>query len=366
MTIHRVHNFGPGPAALPLPVLERVRDELLDFRATGMSILESSHRGPAYGEVHESAAARLRALLGGAASHEVLFMTGGARTQFSAVPLNLLAAGGRAGYLTTGRWSELALDAARRVGRADELWSSAATAHDRVPADGEIDPSSLPPGLAYVHYTTNNTIYGTQYPAPPKVGDVPLVADMSSDILGGPIDVDRFGVVYAGAQKNIGPAGVTVVLVRRDLLERSPADLPDTLSYARMAAKSSLLNTPPVFAIYVLDLVLEHLQSLGGLEAVGARNRAKAEALYAAIDGSGGFYRGHARPESRSRMNVTFRLPSPELEQALLAASADHGLVGLKGHRSVGGIRASIYNAQPAENVDRLVELMKEFERTHG
>lgn len=363
MTTHRVHNFGAGPAALPLPVLERVRAELLDFRGTGMSILESSHRGPAYSAVHESATARLRSLLGGAGNHEILFMTGGARTQFSALAMNLLPAGGRAGYVTTGRWSEGALEAARRVGDAVELWSSAGSSHDRVPAAGDIE---VPGDLAYLHYTTNNTIYGTQFAGPIESGDVPLVADMCSDVLSRPLDVDRFGVIYAGAQKNLGPAGVTVVLVRRDLLERSPADLPDTLSYSKMAAKKSLLNTPPVFAIYMVDLVLEYLQSQGGLEAAAERNRAKAESLYAAIDGSGGFYRGHARPECRSQMNVAFRLPSAELDEAFVAEAAEAGLAGLKGYRSVGGIRASIYNATSAAAVNALVAFMGEFARRKG
>ena len=363
MTTHRVHNFGAGPSALPLPVLERARAELLDFRGTGMSILESSHRGPAYSEVHASATARLRALLGGAANHEILFMTGGARTQFSAVPMNLLPPGGRAGYVTTGKWSEGALAAGSQVGEVVELWSSAESTHDRVPAPGDF---AVPGDLAYLHYTTNNTIYGTQLSEPLDAGDVPLVADMSSDILSAPLDVDRFGVIYAGAQKNLGPAGVTVVVVRRGLLERSPADLPHTLSYARMAAKKSLLNTPPVFAIYMVDLVLEYLESLGGLAAVGERNAAKAASLYAAIDGSDGFYRGHARPECRSKMNVTFRLPTPELEQAFVAEAAEDGLAGLKGYRTVGGIRASIYNAATAEAVAALVGFMEEFAQRRG
>ncbi len=356
---HRVHNFGAGPSALPLPVLERAREELLDFDGTGMSILESSHRGPAYDRVHNGAIERLRALVGGSQDHEVLFMGGGARTQFSAVPMNLLGSGG-AGYLTTGRWSELALAAGAKAGGSDsveELWSSAGTGHDRVPEGGELE---IPEGLAYLHYTSNNTIAGTQYPAPPSTG-APLVADMSSDILSGPLDLSRFGVIYAGAQKNLGAAGVTVVIVRCDLLERSPANLPDTLSYAAMAAKNSLLNTPPAFAIYVLGLVLEHLEARGGLDAVEKRNRAKAELLYGAIDSSEGFYRGHARPGSRSRMNVTFNLPSPELEGEFVDMAAKRDLVGLKGHRSVGGIRASLYNAVEIESVRLLVELMEEF-----
>ncbi len=358
----RVHNFGAGPATLPLPVLERVQAELLDYRGSGMSILESSHRGPHYDEAHRQTIADLRKLVGGAEDHEVLFMAGGARTQFSAVPMNLLG-GGRADYLTTGRWSEMALEAGGRYGEVREVWTSEADGYDHVPDEGSV---RIEEGAAYVHYTSNNTIRGTQYPYVPEVGSAPVVCDMSSDILSRPLDVDRFGVIYAGAQKNLGPAGVTIVLVRRDLLERSPADLPETLSYRAMAAKSSLLNTPPVFAIYVVGLVLQHLERNGGLAAAEARNRDKADLLYGAIDASGGYYRGHAREGSRSWMNVTFRLPSEELEKEFIAAAAAAGLVGLKGHRSVGGIRASLYNSLELAAVEALLELMAEFERTHG
>lgn len=366
---HRVHNFGAGPAALPLPVLEQVRDELLDFRGSGMSILESSHRGKLYGEVHASAMARLRDLVGGAArgdDYEVLFMGGGARTQFGLVPWNLMAAGGSADYLVTGRWSEMAAAEAAKRGRAREVWSSVESGHDRVPGPGEIPADRLDSAAAYLHYTSNNTIFGTQFQHEPATGAAPLVCDMSSDVLSRPLDLERYGLVYAGAQKNLGPAGVTVILVRRDLLARSPAELPDMLSYARVAEKRSLLNTPPVFAVYVFDLVLRHLQERGGLTAAAERNEKKAHALYRAIDDSGGFYRGHARPESRSRMNVTFRLADPALEERFVAEAAEAGLVGLKGHRSVGGIRASIYNAIEFEEVEALVELMHSFASRNG
>ena len=363
---HRVHNFGAGPAALPLPVLERMRDELLDFRGSGMSILEASHRGALYEKVHEGAMASLRRLLGGAAlgdDYEVLFMGGGARTQFGLVPWNLLPEGGSADYVITGRWAEMAAAEAAKRGSVHEAYSSAETGHDRVPGPEEL---RLDPGAAYVHYTSNNTIYGTQFPEVPEVGPAPLVADMSSDVLSRPLDLARFGLIYAGAQKNLGPAGVTVILVRRDLLERSPAGLPDTLSYARMAAKRSLLNTPPVFAVYALGLVLQHLQERGGLPAAAERNQEKADLLYRTIDDSGGFYRGHARAESRSWMNVTFRLPTPELEERFVAEGAEEGLVGLKGHRSVGGVRASLYNAVELDSVRALVGFMEEFRRTAG
>lgn len=363
---HRVHNFGAGPAALPLPVLERVRDELLDFRGSGMSILEASHRGGLYEEVHEGAQTSLRRLLGGAAlgdDYEVLFMGGGARTQFGLVPWNLLPEGGSAEYLITGRWAEMAAAEAAKRGRVSEAYSSAETGHDRVPGPEDL---RLDPDAAYVHYTSNNTVYGTQFRVVPETGPAPLVADMSSDVLSHPLDLDRFGLIYAGAQKNLGPAGVTVVLVRRDLLERSPAGLPDTLSYARVAAKRSLLNTPPVFAVYVLGLVLQHLRESGGLPAAAERNQKKAALLYRAIDDSGGFYRGHARTDSRSWMNVTFRLPTRELEERFVAHAAEEDLVGLKGHRSVGGVRASLYNAVELASVRALAGFMEEFRRTAG
>ena len=373
MSSHRIHNFGAGPAALPLPVLEQVREELLDFRGSGMSILETSHRSARYTEVQEGAITLLRELIGGAAlgdGYEVLLMGGGARTQFGLVPWNLMPPGGAADYLVTGHWAEMAAAEGAKRGRVRVAWSSASTGHDRVPAPEELAPGRIEPplggGAAYVHCTSNNTIYGTQLRAFPDPGGAPLVCDMSSDVLSGPLDLARFGLIYAGAQKNLGPAGVTVVIVRRDLLERSPAELPDTLSYARMAAKRSLLNTPPVFAVYVLGLVLRHLRDRGGLAAASGRNEEKAALLYRAIDGSGGFYRGHARQESRSRMNVTFRLPSPELEERFVAEAAAEGLAGLKGHRSVGGVRASLYNAVELESVRALVGFMEDFARRAG
>jgi phosphoserine aminotransferase len=359
----RVHNFGAGPAALPLPVLKRAREEFLDFAGGGSSILEVSHRSPAYSKVHGDAIDRLRSLLGTAADHEILFMAGGARTQFSAVPMNLLAPGLRAGYVTTGRWSELALAAAMKVGQVEELWSSRETDFDSVPREGEV---TADPRLAYLHYTSNNTISGTQYSHVPDVGATPLVCDMSSDFLGAPLDLSPFGVVYAGAQKNLGPAGVTIVIVRKDLIERATDVAVDTLSYRLMAAKNSLLNTPPVFAIYFVGLVLKHLEEVGGLAAIADRNRTKSKMLYRAIDDSGGFYRGHARPGSRSRMNVTFRLPTPELEARFVERASGEGLVGLKGHRSVGGIRASIYNAIEIDEVEALTSFMAEFQRDQG
>ncbi|MEM9290873.1 MAG: 3-phosphoserine/phosphohydroxythreonine transaminase [Acidobacteriota bacterium] len=360
---HRIHNFSAGPSALPLEVLEQVQRDLVDYQDSGLSILEMSHRSAIYDGVHTKATEDLASLLGTGDTHDILFMGGGARTQFATVAMNLLPEGSSASYLTTGRWSEMALAEAQKQGSARELYSSAEHGHDRVPSTGDY---SVDPQAAYLHYTSNNTIAGTQYPDPPQSGAVPLVCDMSSDILSRPIDLAPFGVVYAGAQKNLGPAGVTVVAVRRDLLERSGSQLPDTMNYAKMAAKSSLLNTPPVFAIYITGLVAAKLIADGGLEAVTKRNEAKANRIYGVIDGSGGFYRGHAQPGSRSRMNITFRCSNHDLEPVLLEEAAGLDLSGLKGHRSVGGLRASIYNSVPQTSIEVLAQFLEDFARRHG
>jgi phosphoserine aminotransferase len=360
----RVHNFGAGPAVLPVPVLERVQAELLDYAGTGMSVMEMSHRSAAFEGIIQRAEADLRTLLGLGFDHAVLFLQGGASLQFAMVPANLRAAGASADYVVSGHWSKAALKEAQKSGRARVAGSTEAGTFDRVPAQGELD---LDPGAAYLHFTSNNTIYGTQWPAPPEPPPgVPLVCDASSDALSRPIDISRFGLLYAGAQKNLGPAGVTVVVVRKDLLDRTPGGLPALLDYRQMAESRSLYNTPPTFAIYVVGLVLQWLLGLGGLAEAGRRNEAKAALLYEAIDGSGGFYRGHARAESRSRMNVTFRLPSEELEKAFLKEAQAQRLDGLKGHRSVGGLRASIYNACPIESVAALAGFMGEFRRRRG
>jgi phosphoserine aminotransferase len=359
----RVHNFNPGPAALPLPVLEQVQSDLLDFASTGMSILEMSHRSATYEQLHNQAIADLRTLLGRTEDHAILFMGGGAQMQFALVPMNLLIPGSYAEYLVTGVWSETALSEARKIGEARVLWSSATTAHTRIPLPGEFH---IEPGAAYLHYTSNNTIVGTQYTYVPATRDIPLVCDMSSDLLSRPVDPSLYSLIYAGAQKNLGPAGVTVVLIRRDLLERCRPDLPSIMSYVQMAAHNSLLNTPPVFAIYVVGLVTQYLLAQGGLAAAEARNREKAALLYAAIDNSENFYRGWAQPASRSCMNVTFRLPTPTLEKRFIAESAQAGLVGLAGHRTVGGMRASLYNAVSLEAVRTLVEFMEEFQRHYA
>jgi phosphoserine aminotransferase len=360
----RVHNFGAGPAGLPLAVLEQVQAELLDFQGSGMSVMEISHRSKAFSGVIEQAEADLRRLLDVPSDYAVLFMQGGASLQFSAVPANLRPRGVSADYVMTGNWSRAAHKEADKEGAARAVGSTESTGFDRVPAQGEIDFEAK---AAYAHFTSNNTIYGTQWPREPvPPGDVPLVCDASSDILCRPTDIRRYGLLYAGAQKNLGPAGVAVVIVRRDLLGRTPGGLPALMDYRLLAEKKSLYNTPPTFAIYVVGKVLQWLDGLGGLGEMGKRNEAKAALLYDAIDSSGGFYRGHARPGSRSLMNVTFRLESEDLEKQFLEDATGADLVGLKGHRSVGGLRASIYNACPIESVQALVEFMADFKRRRG
>jgi phosphoserine aminotransferase len=360
----RIFNFSAGPAVLPLPVLEEAQRDLVALPGVGMSVLEISHRSKTFEEICSGAEADLRALAGISDDYHVLFLQGGATLQFSMVPMNLLPAGGHADYLDTGAWSAKAIEEARKVGEVHVAASSKATKHDRIPEDSEISWSERP---AYVHMTSNNTIFGTQWHRlPPAPAGVPLVNDASSDILCRPFDVSRFGLVYAGAQKNLSIAGLTLVLVRKDLLARAPESLPVYLRYDTHAQAGSMYNTPPAFGIYVLRLVLRHLLAEGGLEAVAARNRRKADKLYAAIDGSGGWYRGHAQPGSRSWMNVTFRLPSEELEKKFVKEATAEGLDGLKGHRSVGGCRASIYNAFPEAGVDALVGFMDEFRRRNG
>ena len=363
-TVHRIFNFSAGPAVLPLSVLEEAKEHLLALPGVGMSILEISHRSKPFEEICYGAEENVKKLAGIPDGYQVLFIQGGATMQFSMIPMNLLPARGTADYLDTGVWSEKAIVEAKRVGGVHVAATSKATNHDRIPADSEVRWSASP---AYVHMTSNNTIYGTQWHRLPRVpAGVPLVNDASSDIFCRPIDVAAHGLIYAGAQKNLSIAGMTLVIVRQDLLGRAPASTPVYLNYSTHAKERSLYNTPPVFAIYVLHLVLKKLLAEGGLAAVEARNRRKAGKLYAAIDGSGGFYKGHALTPDRSWMNVTFRLPSEELEKSFVAEATKQGLDGLKGHRSVGGIRASIYNAFPEEGVDALVGFMAEFQRARG
>jgi len=359
----RVFNFSPGPAVLPLEVLEQARDELLALPGVGISVLEISHRSPAFDRILEETLADLKGLLGVGDSHELVLVQGGASLQFSMVPMNLLR--GRpesADYVVTGTWGATAVKEARREGRVHVAWDGAATNYDRLPAAGEIRLSDTP---AYVHVTSNETIQGVQWKRDPDVGAVPLVCDCSSDFLSRPVDVANYGLIYACAQKNAGIAGVTAVIIRRDLLERSRDDLPTMLDYRTHVKNGSRPNTPPVFAVYVLGLVCRWIRdSMGGLEGMARHNRAKAKLLYDVLDASAGFYAGHARPECRSDMNVTFRLPDEATEKEFVKGATVRGLVDLKGHRSVGGIRASVYNAMPMEGVESLRDYMLEFQQT--
>ena len=358
----RIFNFSAGPAVLPLEVLEQAREQLLSLPGVGMSILEISHRSKPFEDILAGAEADLRTLGKIPDNYKVLFLQGGASLQFSMVPMNLLPQGGSADYIVTGSWSQKAVKEAKRVAGVKIAATTEAENFKRIPKQEEL---TLDPNAAYVHYTTNNTIFGTEFHYVPDVGNVPLVADASSDIFSGPIDVSKYGLIYAGAQKNLAPAGVTLVIIREDLLTRTPASLPTMLQYTTHAENGSMYNTPPVFTIYVMRLVLAWLLKNGGLAAIDKTNQRKAEKLYAEIDRTG-FYRAHAEPGSRSRMNVTFRLPSEDLEKAFAKAATAAGLDGLKGHRSVGGMRASIYNAFPEAGVDALVQFMQEFERKNG
>jgi phosphoserine aminotransferase len=366
MTVtHRIYNFAAGPAVLPLPVLEEIQRDLLALPGVGMSILEVSHRSSTVESILARADADIRTLANVPANYRVLFLQGGASLQFSMVPMNLLPAGATADYIDGGSWADKAIAEAKRVGRVHVAASTKAENYARIPRQSELQ---LSPNAAYVHMTSNNTIEGTEYKQLPDVGDAPLVSDTSSDMFSGPIDVGRHALIYAGAQKNLGPAGATVVIIREDLLQRAAekkSSLPTMLNYGVYAEHRSLYNTPPVFAIYVLGLVMKWLRAEGGLPVIGSRNDRKAAKLYAEIDRTG-FYRGTAAAPDRSRMNVTFRLATEELERRFIAESEAAGLDGLKGHRAVGGMRASIYNAFPEVGVDALIDFMKDFERRHG
>lgn len=357
------HVFNAGPGALPDVVLRRLADDLPDHGGMGYSLLEASHRGGAYEEVHSHAIDLFRRLLGVPDSHEILFLQGGATLQFAMVPMNLLSAGRTADYVVSGAWAQKAVADAEKIGSVTKVWDGSGSGFTTLP-----DPASLSPsaGARYFHLTSNETIDGIQFKAFPDTGATPLVADMSSDILSRVLDVGRFGLIYAGAQKNLGPAGLTVVVIRKDLAEASPESLPAYLRYGIHAGANSLYNTPPVFAVVALAAVLDWVEEQGGLAAMQAANDEKAKLLYGAIDGSGGFYRCPADPAVRSAMNVVFRLSSEELEKRFLAEATAAGMVGLKGHRSVGGLRASIYNAVPRTSVEVLVDFMNEFARTAG
>ncbi|MGI6495491.1 MAG: 3-phosphoserine/phosphohydroxythreonine transaminase [Kiritimatiellia bacterium] len=356
----RIYNFGAGPAVLPLPVLEEAQRDLLDFQGSGMSILESSHRAKEYDGVHQEAIANLRELLGVGEEYHILFLQGGASLQFAMLPMNFLPAGAAADYIDSGHWADQAVKEARRLGSVNVVADTSKEIPARVPALSEL---AFTAGAAYVHMTSNETIAGSQWKEFPEV-DAPLVADMSSDFLSRPFDTRRFAMIYAGAQKNLGPAGVTIVAIRRDFAEKAAQGLPTMLSYGTHIAKDSLFNTPPCFSIYIVMLVTRWIKRMG-LAALYRQNAEKAARLYAAIDASG-FFRGTAVKECRSDMNVTFRLPTEDLEARFCSEASAIGLKGLKGHRSVGGIRASIYNAFPVEGVDKLIGFMKDFERKNG
>ncbi|HCA59329.1 MAG TPA: 3-phosphoserine/phosphohydroxythreonine transaminase [Blastocatellia bacterium] len=358
----RIFNFSAGPAVMPEPVLERAREELLSLGGAGMGVMEMSHRSPEFESVLHKAEAGIRELLGLPANYRVLFTYGGATMQFSMVPMNLLA-GGHADYITTGAWSEKAIAEARRFARVNEIFSTKGSGFRSVPADEDIVVSA---GAAYVHYCSNETIDGVEFHFDLDTGGIPAVCDASSNILSRPIDVSKYALIYAGAQKNIGPSGVTVVIIREDMLERIPDGLPLLLDYRTYASADSMPNTPNTWGIYLIGLVTDWLREQGGLAAMAERNREKAKLLYEAVDASDGFYRGHAERAARSLMNVTFRLASEELEERFCTEAERCGMSGLRGHRSVGGIRASIYNAFPQEGVEELKVFMNWFIEKFG
>lgn len=362
----RVHNFSAGPAALPECVLREAQTELLDYAGSGMSVLEMSHRSATFQSVIDDAEASLRRLLGIPGNYRVLFLQGGATLQFAGIPLNLMRRG-RAGYLVTGSFAKKAWQEAQRYGEALPLASSEDTGFDRIPDLAAAEQRAARGDLDYVYICQNNTIFGTQYHELPECGATPLVADVSSCFLSMPLDIERYGLVYAGAQKNAGAAGVTVVIVRDDLLADGPASpyCPSYLDYRLEAEKDSMLNTPNTYGIYVCGKVFRWIERTGGLEAIQARNEAKARALYELIDESA-FYRGAAQPGSRSIANVTFRTPAPELDARLVAFAAERGIVNIKGHRAAGGLRASIYNAVTVESVEALAACLRAFEATRG
>ncbi|MBB6091935.1 phosphoserine aminotransferase [Povalibacter uvarum] len=357
----RVYNFSPGPAVLPQEVLEQAREELLDWRGTGMSVMEMSHRGKAFISIAEAAEADLRELLAIPSNYKVLFLQGGAMAQFAGVAMNLSNKDSVVDYVNTGAWSKKAIGEAKQYAKVN-VAADAGEPYASIPAFASWNRSA---DAAYLHYTPNETIGGVEFHYVPDVGNVPLVADMSSTILSRPIDVSKFGLIYAGAQKNIGPAGLTLVIVRDDLLGKARPETPSFMNYAQMAKEGSMLNTPPTFAWYLSGLVFQWLKKNGGLKAMGERNRAKAELLYNAIDGSG-FYRNPVAKDARSWMNVPFTLAKPELDKTFTTEAKSAGLVTLEGHRSVGGMRASIYNAMPVEGVKALVDFMNDFARKHG
>ncbi|MFZ4451860.1 3-phosphoserine/phosphohydroxythreonine transaminase [Salibacterium aidingense] len=359
----RAHNFNAGPAALPEEVLEHAREELVDFNATGMSVMELSHRSADYEAVHNEAIAGIKELLNVPEDYEVLLLQGGASLQFPMIPMNFLPENQTANYVLTGSWSEKALKEAKLLGRTKTGASSGESNYTYIPDVKDID---IDKNDAYVHITSNNTIFGTQWHNFPQTGAAPLIADMSSDILSRPIPVEDFSLLYAGAQKNLGPSGVTVIIIKKEMLKQTPDTVPTVLRYDTHADKNSLYNTPPTFAVYMLNNVLKWIKRHGGAEGMKKRNEEKAELLYHTIDNSNGFYTGHAEKESRSAMNVTFNLPEEELNKKFLQEAQNAGFTGLNGHRSVGGCRASLYNAVSLESCEALQTFMEQFQKNHG
>lgn len=354
----RVYNFYAGPATLPLPALKKAKEEFLNFSGTGMSILEISHRSKEYDAVHKQATNLVRELMKLSDEYKVLWLQGGASTQFYMVPVNLQIKGKSMEYVNTGVWAKKAIKEAKFYGDVNVVASSEDENFSYIPKNIKFSEKA-----SYAHITGNNTIYGTEYHEWPKTSsDVPLVCDMSSNMMDKVVDVKKFGVIYAGAQKNIGPAGVTMLVIREDLLKRASENTPTMQKWITHSDKDSLFNTCPTFAIYMCKLCLEHLKDIGGIPAIEKINHKKAKMIYDVIDKSNGFYKGHAKLDSRSLMNVTFRLPNEELEQKCVNEAKQKNLIGLKGHRSVGGMRASIYNAMPVEGVEKLVEFLKEFQ----
>lgn len=362
MSHNRILNFSAGPAALPLPVLEQAQRELVSLPGIGMSVMEISHRSEAFKSVLNNAIDDIRKLANIPSSYKILMLQGGASLQFLMVPMNLLDGGSTTDYIDTGTWAKKAIKEAERVGEVNIAGTGKTEGYSLIPTQSEL---TLTPGAAYVHITSNNTVEGTQWSALPDVGDTPLVSDSSSDIFSKPIDIGRYDLIYAGAQKNLGPAGVTLVIINEDLLERCCDNLPTMLDYRTHASNDSLYNTPNTFGVYMLGLMVKWLRSLGGLSTIGKVNARKAAKLYKEIDRSG-FYRPRASKKSRSLMNITFRLETEELEAMFVNEANAAGLKGLKGHRSVGGIRASIYNAFPEEGIDTLIEFMRGFEQRMG
>ena len=356
-------NFYAGPSTLPVEVLEELKNNIADYHGEGYSIVEASHRGKVYDDLHNETVALLKELLGIPEGYSVLFLGGGATLQFSMIPMNMLGAGKTADYVNSGAWGGKAVKDAEKIGKVNVLFDGKDSNYSTLPSPSDIKPSD---NSAYVHITSNETIGGLQWKDWPSTGDTPLVADMSSDILSRPVPVDKFALIYAGAQKNLGPAGATIVIIRDDVWKNAPSDLTAYLSYKTHAEKNSLYNTPPVFSIWGINLVLKWIKKLGGASAMAERSREKSQILYSTIEKSDGFYRCPVDPDYRSTMNVVFRLPSEELEAQFIKEAEGLGMLGLKGHRSVGGCRASIYNSLPTKDVEALAEFMKTFAKKQG